>query len=58
VVNPLSRTHAAASGPGSAGGYGLTGMRERLQLLNGTLDAGPRAREWTVTAELPLASQA
>ena len=27
--------------PGSTGGYGLTGMRERLRLLNGTLQAGP-----------------
>jgi signal transduction histidine kinase len=43
-------------GPSSAGGYGLTGMRERLRLLNGTLLAGPRDAEWAVTAELPLAS--
>jgi signal transduction histidine kinase len=42
--------------PGQAGGYGLTGMRERLRLLNGTLRAGPRENEWTVTAELPLAA--
>ncbi len=43
--------------PGSGGGYGLTGMRERLQLLNGTLLAGPRADQWAVTAELPLAAE-
>src|ERR1700678_332459 len=42
--------------PGSAGGYGLTGMRERLRLLDGTLLAGPRDGEWAVTAELPLAA--
>lgn len=36
------------------GGYGLTGMRERLRLLNGTLEAGPRGHQWVVTAELPL----
>jgi signal transduction histidine kinase len=35
------------------GGYGLTGMRERLRLLNGTLEAGPRDHQWVVTAELP-----
>jgi signal transduction histidine kinase len=35
------------------GGYGLTGMRERLRLLNGTLDAGRRDGQWIVTAELP-----
>jgi signal transduction histidine kinase len=68
VVNHLSRAPAAvpdtsgagdangARGPSSAGGYGLTGMRERLRLLNGTLLAGPRDAEWAVTAELPLAS--
>jgi signal transduction histidine kinase len=35
------------------GGYGLTGMRERLRLLNGTLEAGRRDGQWIVTAELP-----
>jgi signal transduction histidine kinase len=35
------------------GGYGLTGMRERLRLLDGTLEAGRRDGEWVVTAELP-----
>jgi signal transduction histidine kinase len=36
------------------GGYGLTGMRERLRLLRGTLEAGPNAQQWVVTADLPL----
>ena len=35
------------------GGYGLTGMRERLRLLNGTLEAGRSGDQWIVTAELP-----
>jgi signal transduction histidine kinase len=35
-------------------GYGLTGMRERLRLLNGTLEAGDRDGQWTVTARLPV----
>jgi signal transduction histidine kinase len=35
------------------GGYGLTGMRERLRLLDGTLEAGRRGDQWVVTAELP-----
>ncbi len=35
------------------GGYGLTGMRERLRLLNGTLQAGRHDNQWVVTAELP-----
>jgi signal transduction histidine kinase len=57
VVNHLNGTHVAGTEPGRAGGYGLTGMRERLRLLNGTLLAGPHEQEWTVTAELPLASR-
>jgi signal transduction histidine kinase len=56
VVNHLNGTHVGGTEPGRAGGYGLTGMRERLRLLNGTLLAGPGEQEWTVTAELPLAS--
>ena len=32
---------------------GLTGMRERLRLLNGTLQAGRWDGQWIVTAELP-----
>jgi signal transduction histidine kinase len=56
VVNHLNRAQAVAQGPSSAGGYGLTGMRERLRLLNGTLLAGPRDADWAVTAELPLPS--
>ncbi len=37
------------------GGYGLTGMRERLLLLDGTLAAGPDEGRWTVTARVPSA---
>jgi signal transduction histidine kinase len=59
VANHRNGAGPAAAGPSSAGGYGLTGMRERLRLLDGTLLAGPGETlggEWTVTAELPLAS--
>jgi len=35
-------------------GYGLTGMRERLRILSGTLDAGREDGQWVVTAQLPL----
>jgi signal transduction histidine kinase len=50
------------SGPGDTtmpgfesvnGGYGLTGMRERLLLLGGTLSAGPDHDRWIVTAQVP-----
>ncbi len=55
VVNPLQDD---AGGPAELrtldSGLGLTGMRERLLLLRGTLTAGPRDGRWVVTAELPL----
>jgi signal transduction histidine kinase len=35
-------------------GYGLTGMRERLRMLNGTLEAGRDGTCWVVTAHVPL----
>ncbi len=35
------------------GGYGLTGMRERLLLLNGTLRAGRSGGDWVVEARVP-----
>ena len=37
-------------------GYGLTGMRERLRLLGGTLEAGRDGTAWAVTAQVPLAT--
>jgi signal transduction histidine kinase len=45
-----------SAGPAGAGGHGLIGMRERVSLYGGQLDAGPRAEGgWRVRAELPLA---
>ena len=58
VVNGLDGADASVRRPGHTGGYGLTGMRERLRLLNGTLRAGSKENEWAVTAELPLAAAA
>ena len=39
---------------GSGSGYGLTGMRERLQLTGGTLTAGRDGGQWIVQAQVPL----
>jgi signal transduction histidine kinase len=42
----------AHEGP-AVGGYGLAGMRERLELAGGRLAAGPGPDGWTVSAEIP-----
>jgi signal transduction histidine kinase len=40
---------------GGSGGFGLVGMRERVELLGGSFSAGPNGGSgWTVVAELPL----
>ena len=44
---------AGLAGGSDTGGYGLTGMAERLRMLNGTLQAGRDEGEWVVTAQLP-----
>ncbi|MGV9194650.1 sensor histidine kinase [Microbacterium sp. MC2] len=49
VRNPISGTAAAGSG-----GHGLIGMRERAQLVGGTMDAGAADGQYTVRATLPL----
>jgi signal transduction histidine kinase len=53
VVNSLSACPVPIGGTVN-GGYGLTGMRERVRLLNGTLETGPRDGRWTVAASIPL----
>jgi signal transduction histidine kinase len=42
---------------GGSGGYGLVGMRERVELLGGTFTAGNRAGGgWEVRAQIPIAA--
>jgi signal transduction histidine kinase len=52
---------AIANGPGAGrpadpdgGGYGIRGMRERAELLGGTLQAGPDGTGWRVALSLPV----
>lgn len=58
VRNPILAEPEPAEPPrarSEGGGYGLTGMRERIALVGGTLSAGPGrdGRDWVVTAEVP-----
>jgi signal transduction histidine kinase len=58
ITNPLQAPNGADGGVqpllgGVNGGYGLTGMRERLLLIHGTLSAGPDDECWTVRAQVP-----
>lgn len=40
--------------PVAAGGYGIVGMRERVDAYGGTFEAGPRDDAWRVCARLPI----
>jgi signal transduction histidine kinase len=55
VANHLTENgHDDESGLATVNGrYGLTGLRERLLLLNGTLRAGRTGGDWVVVAEVP-----
>jgi signal transduction histidine kinase len=57
---PASDQPATAREPAAlartGGGYGLTGLRERAELLGGTLLAGPDGAAWTVQLRLPVSS--
>ncbi len=52
VINTLPVTVPAV--PASQSGRGLPGMRQRVELLGGILDAGPCRRGWSVRADIPL----
>ncbi|MFT4258526.1 sensor histidine kinase [Microbacterium sp.] len=41
---------------GAAGGHGVVGMRERAQLVGGSLQAGPEGARYVVRASLPIGS--
>ena len=41
----------------TGGGYGLRGMRERAQMLGGSLTAGPNEGGWLVELDLPIAQR-
>ncbi|CAM5711532.1 histidine kinase OS=Streptomyces tendae OX=1932 GN=GUR47_34840 PE=4 SV=1 [Streptomyces tendae] len=44
----------SGEGAGTGGGYGLLGMRERAELLGGSLSAGPGEEGFVVTLKVPV----
>jgi len=55
VVNRPAGAVPPARSPGDGSGFGLVGMRERVRLLGGRLDAGPvDGGGYALTARLPL----
>jgi signal transduction histidine kinase len=50
-ATPAGPPEPSATPPGD--GYGLTGMRERAELLGGTMDAGPTDAGFLVQLRVP-----
>jgi signal transduction histidine kinase len=51
VVNHLPSTHEATA---ATPGRGIRGMRQRIELLGGTIDVGPTREGWSVHASVPV----
>jgi signal transduction histidine kinase len=56
VVEVQNRPLAGAAGASTGLGYGLVGMRERVEALGGAFAAGAAGDVWIVQATLPLAT--
>lgn len=52
----LEVSNRAGSAEGPGGGRGVAGMRERVQLLRGSMQAGAADGQWRVSVRLPLRS--
>lgn len=48
----------AGPAPGGPAGHGLVGLRERVEVLGGRLDAGPAGTGWRLTARVPTGAAA
>ena len=54
AANPLpGGPPSADAGAAAGGGHGLTGLRERAALAEGTLTAGPSGGQWRVCLRIP-----
>ncbi|BCY12487.1 sensor histidine kinase [Actinoplanes sp. L3-i22] len=56
VIEVINRRNGTTRRRPTGGGHGIEGMRERVRLLGGTLEAGPDGENWQVTARLPGAA--
>jgi signal transduction histidine kinase len=58
TVTDTGRARRPARGPlaHTGGGYGIEGLRERAELIGGTLVAGPLGSGWQVTLSVPEAT--
>ena len=54
LAGPYPPAPPAGNLDASGGGYGLTGMRERAELLGGTLTAGPTGHGFRVDLRIPV----
>jgi signal transduction histidine kinase len=53
IVNELPRPPVS---PDGNGGWALDGMRQRAELLGGSVWAGPDGRQWRVHSNIPLST--
>ena len=53
MVNPLPPADDRGPLAGAGAGAGLAGLRERVTLAGGTLEAGPTAGTWRVCLRIP-----
>ncbi|WP_166404613.1 sensor histidine kinase [Labedella endophytica] len=57
VANPVRVLAPDRSDPDETGGYGLLGLRERVTAVRGTLEAGPSAGGFRLSASIPLSTE-
>jgi signal transduction histidine kinase len=53
ISNPSTPDRGSALA-GTGGGYGIQGIKERVLLLGGSVEAGPTADGWLVSARVPV----
>lgn len=53
VTSPLAAAAPRRRDAAHGTGHGIIGMRERVEVLGGTLEVGPQGGHWLVRAVLP-----